>query len=103
MKNSVNGMHISATIKNPKAKAFFEKAQAHIAKKPLNQDGERVVATIKLGQPEFAAWEVYFRRQGFMPAVMEMARMDRNREVTVPEQWPDWFDNSFVMPNDLGR
>lgn len=79
------------TIQNPKMRDFFEKATAHIqqTKKP---------STIKIGEPEFDAWEAYFRRTiGELPVTFAMAMKDEKRSFTVPTQWPEWFDTAAAL------
>jgi hypothetical protein len=79
------------TIQNPKMRAFFEKATAHIqqTKKPC---------AIKAGEPEFAAWGEYFQRTiGALPLAFAMAGKDAGRSFTVPTQWPEWFDTAAAL------
>jgi len=54
---------------------------------------------IKLGTPEWQAWERYFREyRGFEPVVMKRINIDQNpdKAMTVPTQWPEWFDIEYA-------
>jgi hypothetical protein len=54
---------------------------------------------IKLGSPEWQAWERYFREyRGFEPVVMQRINVDQNpdKAMTVPTQWPEWFDADYA-------
>lgn len=75
-------------IKNPTARAFFTKA------KPLVQASGGFA--MKRGSPEFEAWAEYFRKIGWAPFAMKLAASGPNQdaEVTMPTQWPQWFDTS---------
>jgi hypothetical protein len=53
--------------------------------------------TIEPGTPECVAWERYFRiHLGGVPHAFQMLMERRIRAMTVPAQWPEWFDISFV-------
>ena len=53
--------------------------------------------TIQPGMPEWPAWEEYFvRHLGFEPLAMYRVRTRQQQLMTVPDQWPQWFDPGFV-------
>lgn len=69
--------------------------------------------TIRPGSEEWKMWERYFTGfLGFEPAMMKF-RDGRFNAMTVPAQWPEWFDSdyakhladggslSFVKPQDI--
>src|SRR4051812_41746757 len=56
-----------------------------------------IFPTIEPGKPEWQAWERYFKdRLGFEPWAMKAVRTERIKAMTVPAQWPEWFDSSFA-------
>lgn len=78
-------------IENPKMRAFFEKAVAHIQQ-------TKTPCAIPSGQPEFVAWCAYFEKHvGALPVALQMAISDPTRSITVPTQWPEWFDTQAAL------
>lgn len=59
--------------------------------------GQAIFPTISPGMPEFTAWERYFRNHlGGVPYAFQMALEGKIKAMTVPTQWPEWFDSSFI-------
>jgi hypothetical protein len=61
---------------------------------------------IRLGSAEWQAWERYFREYlGFEPVVMKRINIDQNKEkaMTVPTQWPEWFDSEYAAKDTQAR
>lgn len=53
--------------------------------------------TISPGAPECTAWERYFRSHlGGVPHAFRMLMSGQIQAMTVPTQWPEWFDLTFV-------
>jgi hypothetical protein len=58
---------------------------------------EGVHPTISLASPEKLAWHEYFDRHlGGRPLAFQMFLDGGIREMTLPEQLPQWFDPSFT-------
>lgn len=74
---------------------------------PLNYD-QRVLSfaqasglsefpTIKLGTPEFNAWMRYFDEHlRWRPWIFKALVGGQKQTMTVPTQWPEWFDLQFA-------
>lgn len=57
-------------------------------------DGSAV--RIDRGSPEFEAWATYFvKHLGWEPWALKAVRMGTIEAMTMPAQWPEWFDTSF--------
>lgn len=80
---------------NPKAAEFYRQAAAFVKQAKLS--GKTSLTPIKRDSDEFRAWEDYFRVQGWEPVAFEMVRRKALPSVTVPAQWPQWFDTSFAL------
>ena len=53
--------------------------------------------TIKPGTPEWAAWQDYFdRRLGGRPWMFNAVAFGQKQTMTVPAQWPEWFDRAYA-------
>lgn len=53
--------------------------------------------TIKPVTPEWTAWERYFDTHlRWRPAIFNAVLAGRKAVMTVPTQWPEWFDSSFA-------
>jgi hypothetical protein len=81
-----------------KSAEYAALALAHCQTLQAGKKTKVVLPTIKLGSPEWKAWERYFRDfLGFEPALMKIIRSEGNpdREFTVPAQWPEWFDAGY--------
>lgn len=53
--------------------------------------------TISPGSPEFAAWERYFQDHlGFRPWALKAVKWGEIEKMTVPAQWPEWFDTNYA-------
>jgi hypothetical protein len=60
--------------------------------------GQDPCFAIRPGMLEFEKWSAYFARQyGQQPWEMRAAVNDPSRWVTVPAQWPEWFDTRDAM------
>lgn len=58
---------------------------------------QTVFPTIRPGTEEWRTWEVYFNGfLGFDPAMMKMVRSGKFAAMTVPSQWPEWFDGEYA-------
>jgi hypothetical protein len=52
---------------------------------------------IVLDSPECVAWERYFNRQlGGLPWTFTRLKSGETKHMTVPTQWPEWFDGSYA-------
>lgn len=83
-----------------KEKDYGQKAQEFVSK--LDPKARQNLPTIKPGTDEWMAWERYFNGHlGFQPWVMRRVALDHLTEkesdsvMTVPTQWPEWFDTSY--------
>lgn len=82
-----------------KEKDYGEKAQQFVSK--MDAQARQNLPTIKPGTNEWRAWENYFQQHlGFYPwAMNHTARRHLMEEtdaaMTVPTQWPEWFDTSY--------
>lgn len=83
-----------AKIDNPTARKWFSEAVKIGKANALKADG--AWPTVKPGTPEYEAWERYFDRLGWRPAVFRMARFSPDKEITVPTKYPEWFDARFA-------
>lgn len=84
-------------IKSPRMREFFEKAG-----KFIQEAG--TAHTIRQGTPEWDVWMRYFDQHiGVRPYAVQIAiaravmmKEEHKAEVTVPTQFPEWFDPSAV-------
>ena len=76
-------------------KNFVYRAELHCSVKSEERKGAH--PTICKRMPEFAAWKAYFEWLGGYSWVFQMILDDENpdREYTVPELQPEWFDASY--------
>lgn len=81
-----------------RAKEWFELAQAHIQRLPMNDLGEKAIPSFGPSSEEFRAWDRYFRERwgGWRPYVMHLCETKQSDLVTMPAQWPEWFDAGYV-------
>jgi hypothetical protein len=77
-----------AQIKNPIAREFYRRAMEVVR----SNGGSGFV--IKHGQAEFEAWSKYFDRLGWRPHAMKLSAHNPKQEITMPTQWPEWFDTA---------
>lgn len=78
----------------PTAHRFFEMGEAFIARSKAA--GRSQCQAIRPGDPEWSAWETYFRRHlRWTPAAMRMVLRGDTPSMTVPCQWPEWLDDSY--------
>lgn len=67
----------------------------------LPKDTRKSLPTITDSAPNFAAWRQYFERHlGWTPWVLNLVMSQSGRLMTVPAEWPSWFDSSFVEDPD---
>src|SRR3990167_5766566 len=53
--------------------------------------------TLTIGSPECAAWERYFSQHlGWQPWAFKALKSERIQAMTVPTQWPEWFDGTYA-------
>ena len=53
--------------------------------------------TIKPGMPEWTAWERYFDKHlRWRPWIFKAICGGQKTEMTVPTQWPEWFDLRYA-------
>lgn len=77
-------------IRNVAMKAFFEEALAWIQRET---SAGKTAATVEFGTPQWQAWKVYLlERTGALPAAMKMVENSETGTVTMPTEWPHWFD-----------
>lgn len=58
---------------------------------------DQIFPTIQPGSPEWQRWEAYFREYlGFDPLAMRRVRFGQQQSMTVPTQWPEWFDSNYT-------
>jgi hypothetical protein len=74
------------SVKNPIGREFYRRAMAVVRRN--NGSG----FAIKRGQAEFEAWSKYFDRLHWRPYAMVLAAHNPNQEITMPTQWPEWFE-----------
>ncbi len=73
------------------------KIQGKSAKDPI-------FPTIEPESREWLGWERYFREYlGFDPLAMQRVRMKLQKSMTVPTQWPEWFDSSYTVSDRGGH
>lgn len=71
---------------------FYARGQAFVSA----LDGVELPA-IRPGSKEWLEWERYFRDHlGWVPWAMTAAMNGQIQAMTVPTQWPQWFDRSFA-------
>lgn len=72
---------------------YSYRAEAHCKAK-----GRGPYPTIKVGTDDFRLWRQYFERHlGGLPMAMQrmLENPDDERQMTVPEEFPQWFDTGF--------
>lgn len=91
-------------IKNAAIKNFYELGEVHIAaKKAAGKDpcyAVRMWDDDNRITPEWSAWEHYFHWLGCEPAQMKMVRRGELKTMTMPDQWPIWFDVEWRTKKD---
>lgn len=76
-------------------KNYFDRAQAFV--EGLPKESRKSLPTITDASPNFAAWRQYFERHlGWTPWVLKLVLMQPGRQMTVPTEWPSWFDSGFL-------
>ena len=82
-----------------KEKEYGARAMEFVGK--MEPNARKNLPTIKPGSAEWKAWESYFTNHlGFYPWAMNHVTrrhlMDEtDAAMTVPTQWPEWFDTSY--------
>ncbi len=74
----------------PKAQAFYRKANAFRTEKRTE------LVWVEAGSKQFDAWREYFRKQGWKPFAIRMVEQGSLRRITMPTEFPEWFDPSVV-------
>lgn len=93
-----------AEIKNPIAKAFYQKAAEFIARLPVAERSNLPVLEGNIASKELDAWYWYFANHlGWVPAALKSLMEGRTKAFTVPAQWPDWFDLEYAPPPNVPR
>lgn len=83
------------------AKSFFVRAQAFMA--AMKADVKNNFQTIAVDTPSFDLWREYFERHlGFTPWFITALLTKQIERATVPMEFPQWFDSSF-MPDPTWR
>lgn len=81
---------------NRKAGEFHRRAAEFIEKQKAT--GNPNLAIIKPKTDEWSAWERYFRWYGWEPKAWTMVRKGGDlATITLPAQWPEWFDTEFAL------
>lgn len=78
---------------------YGQRAQEFVSK--MDARARQLLPTIQPGTAEWMAWERYFIGYlGFCPWAMwhvaTQHKAGNPAEMTVPAQWPEWFDTSYV-------
>ena len=83
-----------------KERIYGKLAMAHARATECGGKGQEPLPTIKPGMPEWEAWKQYFHNHmGFEPYAMTRVSAELGSgEMTVPAQWPQDFDASYVPP-----
>lgn len=89
-------MHHQPSQSSDPMSEFFRKGLAFIQSHKAN--GADPCCAIRPGTEEWRRWVAYFRDScGALPRVMAtVGRMGGPETFTVPAQWPEWFDGSYV-------
>ena len=69
------------------AQTFWRKAWAFLAKNQTDW------VWIETGTEEMAEWMAYFQKQNWEPFAIRQIRHGKLRKITMPAQWPEWFEN----------
>jgi hypothetical protein len=63
----------------------------------MTADQKEARQVIRPGMAEWSSWERYFvDHLGFTPIGMKLVVWGRSQGMTVPAQWPEWFDNEYA-------
>ena len=84
-----------ATLRGP-AREYFERVQSYLM--GARADSYHVLTP---DSPEMAAWLRYFDKAlGWRPHGLTMMLDKQSKAMTVPAQWPQWFDPAFTDDGD---
>lgn len=76
---------------------YGNRALEFVAKLRSTQKIKTDLPTIEPGSPEWQAWEKYFHSYlNFDPWIMGAVRAEQRMKMTVPTQWPEWFDTDYA-------
>ena len=73
-----------------KAQAFWRKAFAFV------REHQTDWVLIAANSPEHEAWAKYFRDRNWEPFAMKQLRLRLCERITMPAQWPEWFERGYV-------
>lgn len=76
-------------ITNPAMRQFYERGLTFI-----QATGKGF--PVKQGTEEWNRWAEYFRALGCEPYQMKMVRWKQLETMTMPAQWPEWFDTDWA-------
>lgn len=79
----------------PKQRSYWTKAQEFVTK--MQPDWE----IVEVDTTEFKAWVRYFRKQGFKPHMLTLVERKVIDKISVPAQFPEMFDQSYVDSGGL--
>lgn len=75
---------------------YGKRALEHVHKLQMGQKERLALPTIAPSTPEWKAWESYFLTfLGFCPVAMQRIANGKQIVMTVPTQWPEWFDDRY--------
>jgi hypothetical protein len=74
----------------PKAQEFWRAAQNFV--KANQTEWQRIAP----GTDEFGAWVRYFQSKEWEPFGLRQIRVGTIAGLTVPSQWPEWFDKEYA-------
>lgn len=75
----------------PKAREYWTKVAEFVAKNHTEW------FLIDRGTEQHKAWARYFRTQGWEPWGMKLMRLGQLNCITVPTEWPEWFDTPVAL------
>lgn len=75
---------------SPKPQAFWRAAQEFVVR-----SGQW--AWIEAGTPKCRAWEQYFQNRGWKPFAIKQIEKKLITGMTMPTEWPEWFDSNYVV------
>lgn len=80
---------------NPRAATFYRRAAAFIEQ--AKGSGGAPLAVVRPKTEEWNRWQAYFTHLGWEPSAWTLARKGDLQSVTLPCQWPEWFDTEFAL------
>lgn len=87
---------LPAKTAKPGVEPITAKNYDQMALKYAQTSGVSEFPVIRPGTPEWVAWERYFDKQlGWRPWIFKAVTRGEKQLMTVPTQWPEWFDLSY--------